>query len=78
MSALRKQGISVVNIAKELGCHKSTIYQEFERNSQCLFYFATPYQSWEQGTNENTNGLIRQYLPKKASVAHVTQRLCSV
>ena len=29
-----------------------------------LFYFATPYHSWERGLNEHTNGLVRQYFPK--------------
>ena len=29
------------------------------------FYFARPYHSWERGLNEHTNGLVRQYIPKK-------------
>jgi len=36
-------------------------------------YFAYPYHSWERGTNENTNGLLRQFMPKKSSFALVTQ-----
>ena len=38
----------------------------------CQCYFAKPYHSWERGLNENTNGLIRQYFPKKTSFAAIT------
>lgn len=51
-------------------------YAEIEAATGALFYFATPHHSWERGTNENTNGLLRQYLPKRKSMAHVTQADC--
>ena len=35
------------------------------------FFFAKPYHSWERGANENTNGLIRQYIPKKTSFENI-------
>jgi len=51
-------------------------YKRIEEKTGVKFYFATPYHSWERGTNENTNGLIRQYLPKRTSMARVSQRDC--
>lgn len=51
-------------------------YAKVEKATDVLFYFATPYHSWERGTNENLNGLLRQYLPKRKSQAHLTQRAC--
>jgi len=51
-------------------------YAALERQTGTRFYFATPHHAWERGTNENTNGLLRQYLPKGHSMAHLTQRDC--
>lgn len=50
---------------------------QHERIAQSLaahVYFAHPYCSWERGTHSNTNGLIRQYFPKRRNLSTVTQK----
>jgi len=51
-------------------------YAAIERATGTTIYFATPHHAWERGTNENTNGLVRQYLPKGRSMIALTQRAC--
>jgi IS30 family transposase len=45
-----------------------------ERKTGINIYFAYPYHSWERGCNENCNGLLRQFFPKKSAFAIVTQK----
>ena len=50
-------------------------FAEHERIAQELgikFFFAHPYAAWERGTNENMNGLVRQYIPKNRELTSVT------
>jgi IS30 family transposase len=49
-------------------------YEAIERGTQLSVYFAHPYHSWERGSNENTNGLLRFYFPKKMSFKDITQQ----
>lgn len=52
----------------ELADHKTVT-----KNTGMKVYFADPRSPWQRGTNENTNRLLRQYFPKRASMGHLTQ-----
>lgn len=64
---------------KTITADNGTEFQQYRAIEAChkvRFYFATPYHSWERGSNENVNGLIRQYLPKGTSMKDLTQQQC--
>lgn len=64
-----------LTITSDNGCEFHG-YKEVEAKHKVRFYFAAPHHSWERGTNENTNGLIRQYLPKRSNMDSLSQAEC--
>ena len=81
---LNKRTIQLINRAahdfKTITADNGTEFHQYktiENRCDVTFYFATAYHSWERGSNENVNGLIRQYLPKNQSMEELTQQQCN-
>lgn len=74
-SIIKQEGNKIITITADNGTEFHQ-YKEVEKKTKVKFYFAPPYHSWERGTNENTNGLIRQFLPKGKSMKLLTHKRC--
>ena len=78
-SQVEEQAVSLLQLMPHVKTLTVDNGKEFANHSEIAeqtgadVYFAHPYSSWERGTNENTNGLIRQYLPKKRRLDDVDQ-----
>lgn len=57
---------------------EATEYRNIEQILQCDLYFANPGSPWQRGTNENTNGLLRRYLPKGTDFRYLDQNQLDV
>lgn len=71
---VRRYNISTITADNGTEWHA---FKKVEKLTGVKFYFAKPYHSWERGTNENTNGLIRQYIPKGVSMKSFDQCYCN-
>jgi transposase, IS30 family len=52
-------------------------HQQIAQKTRAAVYFAHPYHSWERGLNENTNGLIRQYIPQNQNIKELSKQDCN-
>ncbi len=65
-------GLPVHTITSDNGVENQN-WKHVESEIKAQWYFANPYHSWERGTNENTNGLIREYFPKKTDFTIISE-----
>jgi len=71
---IKKHGIKTITV--DNGCEFHG-FKALEKATGVKFYFANAHRSWERGSIENMNGLIRQYLPKTMAFTHLTQARCN-
>ena len=70
---LRPVAAKVYTITSDNG-REFANHERVAKKLKANFYFAHPFAAWERGTNENTNGLVRQYFPKGSDFSKITER----
>ncbi|MFZ2314967.1 MAG: IS30 family transposase [Gammaproteobacteria bacterium] len=70
VTSLKKYKNTIFTITSDNGCEFAK-HEEISLALNADFYFAHPYSSWERGLNENTNGLVRQYIKKGSELTNV-------
>ena len=64
-------------LVKTITCDRGTEFanwQTIEKQLHCNVYFADPYCAWQKGTNENSNGLLREFYPKGRNLSRVSPK----
>lgn len=64
-------------MVKSITCDRGSEFgnwREIERRLKCEVYFADPYCAWQKGTNENSNGLLREFYPKGRNLSRVSEK----
>ena len=64
-------------MVKSITCDRGSEFgnwREIEERLDCDMYFADPYCAWQKGTNENSNGLLREFYPKGRNLSHVGEK----
>ena len=71
LSKLPKEAVQTITCDRgsEFAC-----WREIEKALQCDMYFADPYCAWQKGTNENLNGLLREFYPKGRCLSRVSPK----
>lgn len=74
---LRTLGALPKRMVRTLTCDRGSKFSNWssiERRLGCDMYFADPYCAWQKGSNENSNGLLREFHPKGSNFQHVSEK----